>query len=369
MNKKLKLKLMSLLLLSTSIFAIAVPKTTFAANSVIENQVNMPPTHRDLVFANVKNDDGSDRELKMNVFRPAGATGATPVLVFIHGGAWMMGSYECDDALNTTTTTSSTSSNAVQNAVVNDSAYKTFKRVLNNGITFVSVDYRLSGEAAFPAQIHDVKGAIRYLRANADKLGIDPERIAVAGNSAGGHLTVEVATTSDIEELEGNVGGNLEYSSKVMAAVDFYGPTDMFTMAAEMSPSLQSVAEAEKTHDSYEAAEAKLLGFNKPDQGVFVLRHLRDTNRTDSPYWPKVQLAELATPLNFVTPDDAPMFIAHGGKDIVVPIAQSLRLKDALTDAGVEHIFMSNSEAPHGYQGEYVNDAAIKWVSDKLLAK
>nr|WP_238588377.1 alpha/beta hydrolase [Paenibacillus polymyxa] len=77
--------------------------------------------------------------------------------------------------------------------------------------------------------MYDVKGSIRYLRAHAKEYGIDPEKIAIVGNSAGGHLATELAVTSDIKELEGDVGGNFEYPSKVMAAVDFYGPTDMVT--------------------------------------------------------------------------------------------------------------------------------------------
>ncbi|MXO79304.1 alpha/beta hydrolase fold domain-containing protein, partial [Paenibacillus sp. OT2-17] len=253
--------------------------------------------------------------------------------------------------------------------VATDSAYQVFKKVLEDKIAFVSIDYRLSGEAIFPAPIYDVKGSIRYLRAHAKEYGIDPEKIAVAGNSAGGHLATELAVTSDIKELEGDVGGNLEYSSKVMAAVDFYGPTDMFTMGPEMDPTLQSPEEAAETHDSPRAAEAKLLGFDKEGQGVAVLRDIRDKKQTNSPYWEKVKLAELASPINYVSSDDPPMFIAHGGSDSLVSIQQSLRLRDTLNHAGVENIFMSNSKAPHGGQGEDVNNAAITWVTKKLLNK
>lgn len=265
------------------------------------------------------------------------ATGPTPVLVYIHGGGWAMVIIKVmmllKDASKTTiqqhSQTTQKSGN-ISNIVAADSAYKIFKRVLNSGITFVSIDYRLSQEAAFPAQIYDVKGAVRYLRAHAEEYGIDPNRIAAAGNSAGGHLTEEFATTGGVQELEGDVGGNLDYSSKVMAAVDYYGPTDMFTMGPEMDPSLQSPDDAAKNHDSAQEAESKLLGFDKEGQVIFVLRELRDTNQTDSPYWGKVKLAEMASPINYVSSDDPPMFIAHGGSDVVVPIQQSLRLRDAI---------------------------------------
>jgi acetyl esterase/lipase len=140
-------------------------------------------------------------------------------------------------------------------------------------------------------------------------------------------------------------------------------------MATEMDPSLQSHEDAVATHDSPDANESKLLGFAKEGQGVGVLRDIRDKNETNSPYWDKVKLAELASPVNNVTSDAPPMFIAHGGHDTLVPIQQSFRLRDALIKAGVQNIFMSNSTAPHGNQGEYVNKAALTWVTDKLLSK
>lgn len=140
-------------------------------------------------------------------------------------------------------------------------------------------------------------------------------------------------------------------------------------MATEMDPSLQSHEDAVATHDSTDANESKLLGFTKEGQGVGVLRDISDKNETNSPYWDKVKLAELASPVNNVTSDDPPMFIAHGGHDTLVPIQQSFKLRDALMKAGVENIFMSNSTAPHGNQGEYVNNAALTWVTDKLLSK
>lgn len=346
--------------------AATIPSTTDSAS--------IAPTYKDVVFATVNKDNGEKKDLKMNIFKPQGITGPTPVLVYIHGGGWAMGDYQGDDAPKDASKTTipqhsqtTQKSGDISNIVAADSAYKVFKRVLNSGITFVSIDYRLSQEAAFPAQIYDVKGAVRYLRAHAEEYGIDPNRIAAAGNSAGGHLTAELATTGGVQELEGDVGGNIDYSSKVMAAVDYYGPTDMFTMGPEMDPSLQSPADAAKNHDSAQAAESKLLGFDKEGQGIFVLRELRDTNQTDSPYWGKVKLAEMASPMNYVSSDDPPMFIAHGGSDVVVPIQQSLRLRDALNKAGVENIFMTYSKDPHGRQCEYINNTAINWITNKLI--
>lgn len=342
-----------------------------AAHDNAKDQTSLPPTYRDLVVATVKNDDGSKRVLKMNLFKPNGdKKKVTPLLVFIHGGGWAMGDYAGDDKQGKIADIKASKTNQPTSQMAGDnvSSYKIFKRVLNNGIAFASIDYRLNSEAAFPAQIYDVKAAIRYLRANAKKFGIDPERIAVAGTSAGAHLAAELATTSGNKELEGNEGGNLNYSSSVMACIDFYGPTDLLTMAPEMSTKLQTVEQAKETHDSIRANESILLGFDKPGQGVGVLRAIRDKNDTASPYWSMVKLAELGSPVNNVTPDDPPFFIAHGGHDTLVPIAQSTRLRDALINAGVENIFISNSKAPHGYQGEDVNNAAIAWITKKLFA-
>lgn len=381
MNKKNKIKSISLLL-SAAVLSFtgcspntAAPNPTNAsesataveaasADSSATDQTDMPATYKDVVFATVNNDNGDKRELKMNIFKPQGASKPAPVLVYIHGGGWAMGDYQGDDAPK-----DDSKKPAGQMAGDNVSSYKLFKGILNNGIVFVSIDYRLNSEAALPAQIYDVKGAIRYLRAHAEEYGLDPEKIAVCGTSAGAHLAVELATTGDIKELEGDVGGNLDYSSKVIACVDFYGPTDLLTMSTEMDPSLQSHEEAVEVHDSTNANESKLLGFAQEGQGVGVLREIRDKNDTSSPYWDKVKLAELSSPINNVTSDAPPMFVAHGGRDTLVPIQQSLRLREALNKAGVENIFMSNSEGPHGYQGEDVSNAAITWVTKKLMDK
>lgn len=380
MNKKIKFISLSLLVAATLALPLAgcAQKTNTLASAATTtstaDQTSMAPTYKDVVFASVNNDNGDKKDLKMNIFKPQGKTEATPVLVYIHGGGWAMGDYQGDDAPKDSNDQKGPAPNQTgaptgQMSGDNASSYKIFKSILNNGIAFVSIDYRLNSEAAFPAQIFDVKGAIRYLRAHAKEYGLDPDKIAVCGTSAGAHLAAELATTGDVKELEGDEGGNLDYSSKVIACVDFYGPTDLLTMSTEMDPSLQSHEDAVATHDSTDANESKLLGFAKEGQGIGVLREIRDKNETNSPYWDKVKLAELASPVNNVTSDDPPMFIAHGGHDTLVPIQQSLRLRDALIKAGVENIFMSNSTAPHGYQGEDVNKAALTWVTNKLVAK
>lgn len=331
-----------------------------------QNLVNMAPTYKDVLVATVKNDNGENRDLRINVFVPKTNNKKVPLLVFVHGGGWAMGDYQGDDKSNNNQV-NLTGQTVNQMSTDNQSSYKIFKGILNNGIAFASIDYRLNSEAKFPAQIFDVKGAIRFLRAHADEYGIDSERIAIAGTSAGAHLATLLATTNNISELEGTVGGNLNYSSKVMACIDFYGPTDLLTMGPEMDLSLQTKEQAAETHDSIRANESILLGINKEGQGVGLLRKLKENNDTSSPYWNYVLLATKGSPVYQVTSDDPPFFIAHGGNDSLVSIQQSLRFKEALDKMGIENIYMSNSKAPHGNQGDIVNKAALNWITNKLF--
>lgn len=367
MNKKIKIMCLPLLLTLTFVLPLSgCSQNKQASESTNTSTVNKSTTYKDVVFATTKDDNGKIKNLKMNIFKPANTSKATPVLIYVHGGAWSIGDYKCEGNVNAklAAKTSSSKSTAKQSG---PSGYNVFKSVTNNGITFVSVDYRLSGEAVFPAQIYDVKGSIRFLRAHAKEYGIDPNKIAICGESAGGHLASLAATTGDEKDIEGNVGGNLNYSSKVMAAVDFYGPTNLLTMGPEMDTSIQSPADATKMHDAPDSAESKLLGFTGSGQGVGVLRDLLDKNQTNSPYWSKVQLAELGSPINHVNSNDPPMFIAQGGHDTLVPIKESLNLSLALTHAGVKNIFMTYSKDPHGSQCTDVNNAAIKWITNELV--
>ena len=331
--------------------------------AVQQDLVKMPPTYRDVVLDTVKDRNGNDRTLRMNVFLPPAKGKAVPALVYVHGGGWARGDYAGNDKVMPKAEDGS-------NQMVSDynATYDVFKGVLNDGIAFISVDYRLNSEDVFPAPLHDVKGAIRYVRAHAAEYGIDPERIAIAGSSAGAHLAAEAALTSGEPELEGTVGGNLDQSSAVMACVDYYGPTDLLTMAPEMNPEFQSPEEAAETHDSIRANESLLIGATggAGGNGVGELRRVSQEGDTSSPLWPQVLLARDASPINHVTKNAPPFFIAHGGHDSLVPIAQSLRLQEALTKAGVENIFICNSKAPHGFQGDDVNAAMRAWLKHKL---
>ena len=106
-----------------------------------------------------------------------------------------------------------------------------------HGYSLASISYRLSNLAKYPAQLHDCKGAVRWLRANAEKFGYDPDKIITAGTSAGGHLSALMATSHGVPGLEGKTGGNLSFSSKVLASIDYYGATDLI-LRSKTQPSL-----------------------------------------------------------------------------------------------------------------------------------
>ena len=179
------------------------------------------------------------------------------------------------------------------------------------GSVCVASEYRLAKEAQWPAQLHDVKAAIRWMRANADELGIDPDRIAVCGASSGAHLALMAAGTPDDPAFEGE-GGNPGVSSRVAAAISFYGPT-------RLEPG------AEMLRDSL----VQLLG---EDAGVDEYRG--------------------ASPINYVSPSYPPTMLMQSNLDEIVPREQSLQFCEALVEQGVPvemHLF---DGVPHMFDGD-----------------
>lgn len=231
--------------------------------------VDAPQIRKDLEFAKV---DG--HALTLDLYLPKEKN--PPLVVWIHGGGWRSGN--------------------------KDRCYVTW--LTEHGYAVASISYRLTDKAIFPAQIHDCKAAVRWLRANADRYGYDAERLAVAGASAGGHLAALLGVTGDVKELEGAVGGNLEQSSRVLAIVDFYGPTDFVLRS--------------KTHP----ARA-----NREDSGTYALLG----GGADR----QVQRAKQASPVNYISADDPPLFIIHGDQDKKVLLDQSYRLHQVYRDAGI----------------------------------
>jgi acetyl esterase/lipase len=204
-----------------------------------------------------------------------------PVIAFIHGGAWRAGNKEGGRG-------------------------QVLRFARSGEYAGVSIGYRLSSDAVWPAQIHDCKAAIRWLRAHAAEYNLDPDRIGVMGSSAGGHLVAMLGVSNGVEDLAGDVGPDTEQPSGVTCVVDLFGPTDLLTMNDYPS---------RIDHDSPNSPESLLIG------GA-IQRH-PDTARA-------------ASPLSYVTRDDAPILIIHGTDDPLVPFNQSEQFLAALKQAGVE---------------------------------
>jgi len=229
----------------------------------------------------------------LDIYLPEKAEKRLPLIVWVHGGAWMGGSKDGR-------------SPALQFA--------------SEGYAVAHVGYRLSGEAKFPAQINDCKGAVRWLRANAEKYQLDPEKFIAWGSSAGGHLVAMLGTTGGVKELEGTVN-NLKESSRVQGVVDWFGPTDLLRM---------NETESDRRHDAPNSAESKLIG---------------------GPLLENKDKAAKASPTNYVSKDAPPFLIMHGDHDLEVPIRQSEILADALKKASVEVTFIPMKGAGHGFGG------------------
>jgi acetyl esterase/lipase len=277
------------------------------------------PTYDDVVVGSVPLDAGGTMNLLTDIYLPAGATGPTPLLLWIHGGGWQSG-------------TQNESPGAAM-------------QLLFSGVAVATVGYRLSGQAIFPAQIHDVKGVVRYLRANAALYNLDPNRIACWGSSAGAHLAALLATSGGVLDLEGNSGGNLSESSRVMAAVDYFGPTDLLQMNLDVTTPPGSTI----NHDAPTSPESRLIGFDGPGEGIGVLR--ANIANPAPPFPALAALVALTNPITHLTSDDPPLFVSHGQQDTTVPFAQSLRLRDGALAIGLGPVFKSVAAAGHGFLG------------------
>jgi acetyl esterase/lipase len=217
---------------------------------------------------------------KVDVYTPK-AVAPFPVVVLIHGGGWVQG-----DKMEYKT------------------SIKT-EALLARGYAVVAVNYRLSGVAKFPAQIQDVKAAVRWIRANAATYKFNPNKIGAWGGSAGGHLTALLATSGGINALEDFTIGDATQSSKIQAAVDWFGPTDFLQMDAQSVATNCGIG----GHDFANSPESMLMGFMIQTQPAKV---------------------QLANPITYITNDDPPIYIAHGLGDCTVPRLQSQILYDAL---------------------------------------
>lgn len=238
---------------------------------------------KDLEFARV-----GTHSLKLDLYLPSKPKGSA-LVVWIHGGGWRKGSKEkCQ-----------------------------INWLPQHGYSLAGISYRLSNLAKYPAQLHDCKGAVRWLRANAEKFGYDPDKIITAGTSAGGHLSALMATSHGVSGLEGKTGGNLSFSSKVLASIDYYGATDLI-LRSKTQPSRANL-KGSVVHD--------LLG-GGADR--------------------KTRLARLASSSHHVSQGDSPILVFHGTEDATVLIDQSKALVNAYKKAGLRIRFHEIEGGGHG---------------------
>jgi len=261
--------------------------------------------HRDLAYV-TKN--AHERQV-LDLYLPAEGDNL-PLIIWVHGGGWQNGSKDRPTGLP----------------------------FLRDGYALASINYRLSGHALFPAQIEDCKVAVRWLRANARKYRIDPNRFGAWGASAGGHLVAMLGTTGGVKEFD--VGESLQVSSRIQAVCDFYGPTDFLQMDTHRVPG------AKLAHDSPGSPEAKLVG---------------------GPIQENKEKAARANPITYVGKDAPPFLIVHGDADPLVPHHQSELLRDALQKAGVPVSLYTVKGGGHG-QG-FQQDPNLMPVVREFFAK
>ena len=256
---------------------------------------------RDIAYVS----EGHERQ-KLDFYAPSPSAGPGPwpCVVFIHGGGWIAGSKSGNSAVG----------------------------LCWRGYAVASIGYRLSNHAPFPAQIEDCKAAVRFLRANAARFNIDPDRIGASGDSAGGHLAAMLGTTGDVKTFD--KGEHLEQSSRVQAVTDLYGPTNL-----------------------------SFYGRSRPGDllSLFIGGPIQDNPA-------KVQAAN---PIAYANEGDAPFAIFHGDADALVPLRHSQALRDALQEAKVPVTLSVVPKGGHGFGGRDLQDVGSKVLAffDKYLKK
>lgn len=238
-------------------------------------EANLGKVLKNIVYKNI---DGY--QLKLDIYYPNFAIKPIPTIIYVHGGAWVSGSKE------------------------NIQKFPEFYLLKNSQFMVVSIDYRLAPQYKFPSQIEDVKSAVRFLKKESEKFGIDVNKIGCFGTSAGGHLVSLLGTTD--KESGFDKGENLEFSSRVNFVVDYFGPTDLTKM-----PNLN-----------------KLIPVFGSIEKENLLKY---------------------SPVNYVSSDDPHFLIIHGEKDDVVPIEQGEILYKALSKEGVFVKFIRVKNGGHSF--------------------
>ena len=263
------------------------------------------PRFEDVPYARVTLDNGQAYTLKLDIYQSPEQNTPGPCIIYIFGGGFLWGEDK----------------QVTQKAVY----CRDLVRLTKEGYTVVCPDYRLGSQSIFPACIHDVKGVVRFLKANGEKYNIDPDRIGALGNSAGGCLASMLALSANCRELEGEVGGNLEYDSSIKAAAIFYAPADLC--------------------QSIRTSAAALSGPPKDLIGTEIENVGNDNAGADCP----------------------PVAIFQGGRDTIVDPDQSEILYHALVKAGADATFVACSGGGHGPSlGEEIDQFAYNFLKKRL---
>ena len=260
--------------------------------------------HRDQPYAGT---DNPKQKLDFYLPKKRANDKPLPVVVFIHGGGWRKG--DRSGGLS-----------------------RIAPYVSSGEYAGVSVGYRLTDEAPFPAQIFDCKAAIRWIRGHAKEYNLDPDHIGVWGTSAGGHLVSLLGTSGGVKELEGDLGPCTKESSRVQCVVNYFGPENFATMLAEKKSNAT-------------AAVVGLLGGDPKD---------------------KADVARAAAPVTYVSADDPPFLTAHGSNDPTVPFGQAVEIDAALKKAGVPSLLISVTGAGHGFRSQTVEERVKQFFAMHL---
>lgn len=265
----------------------------------------------DVVYEQVPSRGYSNVAMKMDILQPKGAKNL-PAIIYVTGGGFI---------------------NANK-----DNGIQLRMHLAENGYVVGSINYRVAPTAKFPEPLEDVKAAIRYIKANAEKFGVDPERVGIVGGSAGGYLTAMAGTTSGTKTFD--KGENLQASSEVKAAVDLYGLSDLTQIGSDYSEEVQA------NHRSAGATEALWVNgspvFGGTDGGILADK----------------EAAELANPIHYITKKSAPMLLMHGTADTLVSPSQTDLLFQALQQKGIESERYLVKDAGHG---------GIYWSQNEVL--
>ncbi len=305
-----------LLFLLLTPFMLAACGTNVTSESIQEEPIEREPIPASRAWLDLAYAPMSAAQ-RLDIYLPPAGEGPFPVVVWIHGGGWSSG----------------------DKALAPNSAPR---RLDARGYAVVSLNYRLSGEARFPAAVHDVKAAVRWLRANGARYHLLVEEIGTWSSSAGGHLAAMLGTSGGVPDLEGADLGNAEESSRVQAVVVWFGPSDLLQMDVQATeqgcPLFQGTG-----HDSSTSPEGRFLG-DAPSQVP--------------------QLAAQASPVTWASADDPPSLIQHGLSDCTVPWRQSESLAAALSaQLPPESVTLVYLEAGHG-GGGFAADTTLERVAN-----